>query len=255
MENIFIKEIINKKLINNTENIKLKGLFNYNINKIEIIEFEKNKDIDEYEYIINNNNNEITDKEQEEIKEYINNINEEIKRIHKIIEYIVTNIELLKIEIPNFKIYDYSNISKNIRNKVKTNNHQLDINKFILKNKIEDKNIKDITKELLDTNEDINLNQLKKMSIYIIIQIINIFNNYNKCLNYSKQLIEEQPEIIKNKEENLCKIDKELIKIENEEIIINHNGIIKNSYISNNKIGKYINIKKNKNKKYEISFK
>lgn len=258
MEFLFIKEVINQELFNKIPDIKLKGLFNYYENKIDLIEFQSNNLTDDFEIINNDNDNEnynLTEEEEKERKEYLEKVEEELMRIKKIMEYLVVNIELLKIQIPHFKIYDYSNVSKHIKSKIKSNNHQLDIKKFLLKNKINNDEIVNKVKELLDTTNDFKLNEFKLMSNFIMISIINIYNNYNKNLLYSKELIKEFPYVIKNKDNNLCKIQNEIISLNNDEIKIKHFGLIKNSYMSNNKIGDFINIQKNKDKNFEILFK
>jgi len=251
---LFIKEIINNELFNKIPDIKLKGLFNYYENKIELIEFKSNNNfMDDFEFVINNEN--LTEEEEKEKKEYLEKVEEELLRIRKIIEYLVVNLELLKIHIPHFKIYDYSNVSKHIKSKIKSNNHQLDIKKFLIKNKINNDDIIEKLKELFDNTNEINLNDYKLMSSYIIIMTIDIYNYYNKCLLYSKELLQEIPSVIKNKDIQLCKIDNEIMNMNNDEIKIKHFGLIKNSYMSNNKIGNFINIHKNKDKIFEISFK
>jgi len=261
MEFLFIKEIINEELFKKIGDVKLKGLFNYYENKINLIEFNNiNNEKDDYEFIIDdkNENVNLTEDEEKEKKEYLEKVDEELSRIKKIMEYLVVNIELLKIQVPHFKIYDYSNVSKHIKSKIKStnHNHQLDIKKFLLKNKISNDEIVEKIKVLIDTTDEIKLNEFKLMSSFIMITIINIYNYYNKSLEYSKELLNEFPFVIKNKDIKLCKIDNEIININNDEIKIKHCGLIKNSYISsNNKIGDFINIGKNKNKNFEILFK
>jgi hypothetical protein len=262
MEFLFIKEIINQELFKKIGDVKLKGLFNYYENKINLIEFNNiNNEKDDFEFIIDdkNENDNLTEDEEKEKKEYLEKVDEELSRIKKIMEYLVVNIELLKIQIPHFKIYDYSNVSKHIKSKIKSTNHNhpLDIKKFLLKNKISNDDIVEKLKVLIDNNTDeIKLNEFKLMSSFIIITIINIYNYYNKSLEYSKELLKEFPFVIRNKDIKLCKIDNEIINMNNDEIKIKHYGLIKNSYISsNNKIGDFININKNKNKNFEILFK
>jgi len=256
MEFLFIKEIINYELFNKIADVKLKGLFNYYQNKIELIEFECNNHLtDDFEFVINNENQNLTEEEEKEKKEYLEKVDEELLRIRKIIEFLVVNVELLKIQVPHFKIYDYSNVSKHIKSKIKSNNHQLDLKKFLMKNKIDSDEIIKKTQELLDTTNEIKLSEFKLMSGFILINVINIYNYYNKCLLYSKELVKEFPFVIKNKDNKLCKIDNEIITMNNDEIKIKHYGLIKNSYMSNNKIGDFINIHKNKDKNFEILFK
>lgn len=256
MEFLFIKEIINYELFNKIVDVKLKGLFNYYQNKIELIEFECNNHLtDDFEFVIDSENQNLTEEEEKEKKEYLEKVDEELLRIRKIIEFLVVNVELLKIQVPHFKIYDYSNVSKHIKSKIKSNNHQLDIKKFLIRNKIDSDEIIKKTQELLDTTNEIKLNEFKLMSGFILINVINIYNYYNKCLLYSKELVQEFPFVIKNKDNKLCKIDNEIITMNNDEIKIKHYGLIKNGYMSNNKIGDFINIHKNKDKNFEILFK
>jgi hypothetical protein len=256
MEFLFIKEIINYELFNKTPDVKFKGLFNYYENKTELIEFQCNDHlIDDFEFVNDIENHNLTEEEEKERNEYLEKVDEELGKIRKIIEFLVVNVELLKIQIPHFKIYDYSNVSKHIKSKIKSANHQLDIKKFLMKNKIDSDEIIKKTQELLDTTNEIKLNEFKLMSSFILIIMINIYNYYNKCLLYSKELVQEFPFVIKNKDTKLCKIDSELITMNNDEIKIKHCGLIKNSYMSNNKIGDFINIHKNKDKNFEILFK
>ncbi len=246
-------EICNQHLFNKIPDIKLNGIFNYYENKINIIEFDIINKTDDFEFIVDVNNNSLTIQDEEEKNKYLKELDEEILKIKKVIEYLLINVDILKIQIENFKIYDYSSMSKHIRNKIKC--HNFDIKHFITKNKINKNNLTNIIKETLNTTNDINLNEYKLMSSFILLEILNIYNNYNKKLIYSKQLLEEIPIIIKDKETKLVKIDKTIINLSNDEILINHNGNIKNSYATNNKIGMFICIKKNKDKNFVISFK
>ncbi len=50
-------------------------------------------------------------------------------------------------------------------------------------------------------------------------------------------------------------IDNKFMNITNDEINIYHHNLIKNAYNSNNKLGDTINLKKDKNKNFEILFK
>lgn len=246
-------EICNYQLYNKIPDIKLKGIFNYYENKINLIEFENNKNNEDFEFIINIDSIQLTDEEELDKKKYLDELNEEINRIKKIMEYLVTNIDLLKIQIGNFKIYDYSNVSKHIKNKLKI--HNFDLKQFLLKNKIDKIDLTNKIKELLDISDDIQLNEYKLMSSFLLLEIINIYNNYNKLLLYSKQLVEEFPTIIKEKDKKLVKIDKELIMLNNDELSFKFNSNIKNAFTTNNKLGTMINIKKNKDKNFVLLFK
>ena len=86
-------------------------------------------------------------------------------------------------------------------------------------------------KELLDISDDIQLNEYKLMSSFLLLEIINIYNNYNKLLLYSKQLVEEFPTIIKEKDKKLVKIDKELIMLNNDELSFKFNSNINFMFI------------------------
>ena len=110
MEFLFIKEIINYELFNKIADVKLKGLFNYYQNKIELIEFECNNHLtDDFEFVIDSENQNLTEEEEKEKKEYLEKVEEELLRIRKIIEFLVVNVELLKIKVTHFKIYYYYN--------------------------------------------------------------------------------------------------------------------------------------------------
>jgi hypothetical protein len=257
MEFLFIKKVLNEQLFNKIPDIKFKGLFNYYENKINLIEYEEIKNLsdDDFEFIMDTDTSPLNTDEEEKRNDLLLKLTEEINRIRKVFEYLIVNVEILKLLVPHYKIYDYSNVSRNIKSKIKSANHQLDIKKFLLKNKIEKDFINDKLNELLDTNDKYNLSEFKMMSTYIIIHIINIFNYYNKCLQYSKELLTEFPYIIRNSEEYLVKIRFEIFNLTNDDININHMGLIKNSYTSTNKFGETINIHKNKDKKFEILFK
>jgi len=242
MEQLFIKKIINQQLYNKINDININDIFNYYPDKIDIIPFINNNEDqnDDYEFIIDIDNSNLNEEEEKDKNDYLNKLKEEITRISKIIEYLIVNININKIKTLNYKSYNYDNTSKFIKNKIKSNNHNFDIKKFIIKNKIENTN---------DNNDN------KMISLFILNKMIEIFNNYNKCLNYSLKLLEEYPYIIRNKNDYLSIIDINFFNMNNDEINVNHHNLIKNSYNSNNKQTTIINIKKNKDKNFEILFK
>ena len=246
-------EICNSQLYNKIPDINLKGLLNYYENKINLLEFENNKSNEDFEFIINVDSSSLSEEEELIRKTYLDDVIEEIGRIKKVMEYFVTNIDLLKLQVANFKIYDYSNISKHIKNKLKI--HNFDLKQFLMKNKIDKLKLINQIKELLDTSDDIQLNESKLMSSFLLLKIIEIYNNYNKQLLYSRQLLEEIPSIIKEKDKKLVKIDKELIKLDKDELLFKFDRTIKNAFTKDNKLGTIIAIQKNKDKNFVISFK
>lgn len=246
-------EICNQHLFNKIPDVKLNGIFNYYENKINIIEFDVPNKNDDFEFIVDVDGSSLSEKDEEEKNKYLKELDEEIIKIKKVIEYLLINVDFLKIQVANFKVYDYSSTPKHIRNKIKV--HNFDIKQFINKNKINKNELINKIKDVLNTSNEINLNENKIMSSFVLLEIINIYNNYNKRLNYSKQLLEEIPGIIKDKDTKLVKIDKTIINLSDDEIVINHNGNIKNSYATNDKLGMFISIKKNKDKNFVISFK
>lgn len=132
METLFIKNIINRPLFDNTPDLNINGLFNYNPEKEELISFTKK--CEEFEII----DKEIDDELKKKKEEMINVLINEKNRIIKILEYIIVNIDIFKIQLPFYKIYDYENISKFMKTKVKkhSNNNFFDIIKFNIKNNI-----------------------------------------------------------------------------------------------------------------------
>jgi len=146
MEFLFIKRIVDKNLFeNNSKTVIYNDLFNYHSEKTELIKYSNNntdnennkeKDKDDYEFV---SLTPLNEKEEEEMNNYMTQVKEEIVRIEKVIEYMIVNIpDIHKIKLLNYKTYDYDNTSKFIKSKVKAkaNNHNFDILKFILKNKI-----------------------------------------------------------------------------------------------------------------------
>jgi len=259
----FISDISNNFLYSSQPSLNINGIFNYDINK-EILIFNSND-------ISNNNSNEdfeivevedinenkLNEEEEKEKILYINEIKDEILRINRIIEYLIINVDINKISIPYYKIYDYSELSKNLRTKIKNNNHIFDIKKFILKNRINNDEFKNLVKKSLN-KEDVNLNEFKQMTFFILLQIINIYDNYQKALKYSLAIIDKSPLIFKNKEQiiNISKT-KDFFNINdtNNSIIIHHLDLIKNTFSKEGKRTTKIEINKKKEKNsYEIIF-
>ena len=79
----------------------------------------------------------LNEKGEEEKSKYVNRLKEEVLKTSKVIEYLIANVEISKLKVANFKIYNYDNTSKHIKSKIKSSNHNLDVKKFILKNKID----------------------------------------------------------------------------------------------------------------------
>ena len=153
METLFIKKLVNKELFCLSETN------------------DENKE--DYEYIINIDNIDNTNLNEEEEKDkdsFIAMANEELNRINAIVNYFSTNINVNKVFVPYYKVYDYSNTPNNLKRKINTHNHIFDIKKFILKNNI-DKN--------------------KNMAEFILSKIFELLSEYNKCLLYSLLLLKE----------------------------------------------------------------
>ncbi len=253
----FIKKIINNELLTNIPNIIYDGIYNYDINKQELINFTTPFINNNFEYLIIDKDistSNLNEEEENEKNAYINDLTNEQIRIKKVIEYLIINVEISKINILNYKIYDYSNTSNHIRSKIKTN-HNFDIKHFIIKNKI---NREKIQKQMsLMLNKPIgDMNETKLMSYYLLIFIIDIYNIYNKCINYSIELLKEHPYIHRKKEDYLLNINPNYFKIVNDEIEIMHHNLIKNAYKKDkDKTSSFISFKKTKQKNYELDFK
>ena len=262
-----IKNIINKRLFDIQPSLNIDSLFLYNINNENILKFNNltlDKTEDDFVYINDINENEyLNEIEEKEKEDYIKTIQEEIIRINKIMEYLVINININKINIPNYKIYDYSELSNNLRTKVKTKNHKFDIKLFLIKNKINKDEIEIIAKRFLNTDIlNFNLSENKQMVLFILSKIIEIYDYYHKNLLYSLAIINEIPLLIKDKEKdnsysNLININKDIININDTKTIItlNHYNLIKNAFNkSENKLTSKIELTKSKDI-FEIIFK
>jgi len=260
METLFIKNIVNGELLNKMPSINTDGIFSVDNKQEQIIRFENNNFNDEYEFILNidNINNDDLNEEEEKAKnDYILSINEEYKKITSIIKYIIANIDIEKVIIPDYKIYDYSNVPKNLKSKIKSHNHIFDAKKFIMKNNIDKTNINAIISKM--KNKDLkDSNELKIIAFFIIIKIMDILDKYNKCLLYSLELLKEYPYVFRYKDDYLLSINDSYFTITDNNITLMHYNIIKNAFIKNNNDNKkssIINISKNKNNNYEIIFK
>lgn len=265
MEFLFIKRIVDKTLFE-SKTIIYNDLFNYHSEKTELIKYSNNKtddtndennktDKDDYEFV---SLTPLNEKEEEEMKTYLSEVKEEIARIEKVIEYMIVNIpDIHKIKLLNYKTYDYDNTSKFIKSKVKAkaNSHNFDIIKFILKNKINKDEVLMKIREMTVKDVGSSISENKLAVYYLIIKIIEFYNIYYKCLNYSLKLLEENPYIYKEKDECLSIIDKKFINLTNDELIFYHYDQIKNAYSTNNKHGEMIVVKRGTDKNFEILFK
>lgn len=258
MENTFIKTIINRHLFDNSPSLITDGIFDYNPEKIDLISFTKNKE--EFEIIDKDIDEDLKNKKDEMIKV----LNEEKKRIIKILEYLIVNIDIHKINLPFYKTYDYDNVANYMKTKIKkhSNNNFFDIVKFNIKNNI-NKN-KDFIISYFSSMTNIkhfdNLNEIKLATFFILIKIIELFNIYLKSIHYSIDLINENPS--NTNEDYLINMDNKFFNITDNEINIYHHNLIKNSFNKNIDKNKFsitsstiIKIKKNSNKNYEIIFK
>lgn len=261
---MYIKKIINQSLYDNVSSLLTNGIFDYNPDKIDIISFMKNQE--EFEIIDKNIDEDLKNKKEE----IINLLNEEKKRIVKILEFFIVNIDIHKIQLPFYKTYDYDNISNYMKTKVRkhTNNNFFDIVKFNIKNGINKDKEVIITNFSLMTNINKNelsknLNEFKFAIYYILIQIIELFNIYLKSIHYSIELITENPSILNDDyKDYLIDMDNKFFNITDDEINIFHHNLIKNAFNKNMEKDKMsitsstiIKIKKNSNKNYEIFFK
>jgi hypothetical protein len=146
-----------------------------------------------------------------------------------------------------------------MKTKVKkhSNNNFFDINKFIIKNGINKDKELIISKISKMTNKNItDINDFKLATYFIIIQIVELFNIYIKSINYSIELINENPSNCNV--DYLINMDNKFFNITDDEINIYHHNFIKNAYNKNIDNNKYsitssnsIKLKKN----YEIFFK
>jgi hypothetical protein len=258
MENLFIKTIINRKLFDNSSSLNIEGIFDYNPEKINLVSFINNQE--EFEIIDKEIDEELKNKKDEMIKV----LNDEKKRVIKILEYLIVNIDTQKLQLPFYKTYDYNNVANYMKTKIKkhSNNNFFDIVKFNIKNGINKNKDFIISQFSKMTNiKDIdNLNEIKLAIFFILIKIIEIFNIYFKSIQYSIDIINDNP--LNTNEDYLINMDNKFFNITDDEINIYHHNLIKNSFNKNmdkNKLSitssTIIKIKRNSNKNFEIIFK
>lgn len=264
MEQYFIKNIINKELYSKLADIDLEGIFNYTPDKDEIIKYIEKSNF-EYEFILNDIENTLQlSEEEEKIKEeYITNISREFIKVKKIFEYLIVNVDLNKIIIPHYKIYDYNDTPAFIKKKISKKTHPFNLKTFLIKNKINKENIIEFASKIQKSETKIsNSDDNKIMLFFVINKIFEIYATYDKCIRYSLELIREHPYLIRYKEKYLVNITETDFNITNDEINIKHFNEIKyanNKNIENDKIvvlsSTYIKFIKNKSKNYELLFK
>lgn len=238
METLFIQKIINKELFNKTPSIILDGLFCSN----ELL-YTTNDD-NEYEFIINIDNSNLTEEEEKEKNIFMSLLNEEQNRITNNMKFLIENLNLTKITVQDYKIYDYSDMPNYLKKKMKT--HNCDAKKFIIKNNI-DKNKLISTIAQLTNNEIkiVQLNEIKLIAYFIIIKIIDLFDLYHKSILYTLELLKEHPYLFRCKNEYLMSINPAFFSIKNEEISILHFNTINNAYAKTNSHSSTIHIAKN----------
>lgn len=259
MEHLFIKNFKNPSLFLKCPSIDIQGIFDYNPEKETIISFTS-QETEEFE-IINKD-------DDKDFNELISKLKDEKSRIIKLLELLIVNADIQKIQLPHFKIYNYENVANHMKTKIKkhSNNNYFDIVKFNLKNGInKDKElILETIKQM--SNTDINKDDIKLAIYFILIKIINLFDIYLKCVHYSIELLNDEPSIIKNEnfKDFIINLDNTYFNFVDDEININHHNLIKNSYAKNIDKNKssmsitsstMIKLKKNSNKNYEIYFK
>lgn len=259
MEHLFIKNFKNPSLFLKCPSIDIQGIFDYNPEKETIISFTS-QETEDFE-IINKD-------DDKDFNELISKLKDEKSRIIKLLELLIVNADIQKIQLPHFKIYNYENVANHMKTKIKkhSNNNYFDIVKFNLKNGInKDKElILETIKQM--SNTDINKDDIKLAIYFILIKIINLFDIYLKCVHYSIELLNDEPSIIKNEnfKDFIINLDNTYFNFVDDEININHHNLIKNSYAKNIDKNKssmsitsstMIKLKKNSNKNYEIYFK
>ena len=148
MEHLFIKDIIDYNLFNNTPSIITNNLFNYYDTKEIIVPFDNNNDNNEEFEVIN-----IEKEKSHDIINYLNDINKEKARVLKVLEFLIVNIDINKLELPNYKKpSNYDDVPKYLKNKIRKHpNNPFDINKFFLKNNLKKD---EIIKMLEDMSDD-----------------------------------------------------------------------------------------------------
>ena len=121
-----------------------------------------------------------------DIINYLNDINKEKARVLKVLEFLIVNIDINKLELPNYKKpSNYDDVPKYLKNKIRKHpNNPFDINKFFLKNNLKkDEIINIISKMTSKTEYDYkDKNEIKIAIYFILIKIVEIFNYYYKSL-------------------------------------------------------------------------
>ena len=264
MEQLFIKNIINKELYSKLADIDLEGIFNYSPDKEEIIKYIEKSNL-EYEFIINNiDNTSLLTEEEEKLKdEYITKISQEFIKIKKIFEYLIVNVDINKTIVPYYKIYDYNDTPAFIKKKISKKTHLFNLQTFLIKNKVNKEEIIDFAAKIQNLEvKFISKDENKIMLFFVIYKIFEIYTTYDKCIRYSLELLKDYPYLIRYKEEYLINVDEKYFNISNDEINITHFNEIKyanNKHIEKDKVSilnsTFVKFIKNKNKIYEILFK
>ena len=269
----FISNITNTDLFNKQPNISLNGIFDYYDTKEILINYDNSNSIDNSNENLNDNFeiiDNLTEEEEKDKADFIKTLEEEEVRVKKIIEYLIINLDFTnnKIFVPHYKIYDYSNTPNYLKKKI-NNNHPFDLKKFLIKNGVGKGELTPIIETMINKKaSDLQLTEMKVMTFFILSKILEIYNAYNKSILYSKAILQENPQIIKNKEA-LVSLNPNIMKIDinaNNKIEIFHLNTIKNAFskITNNtkkatsvsiNSSTTIIIEKNSNKGFDINFK
>jgi hypothetical protein len=264
MEQLFIKNIINKELYSKLADIDLEGIFNYSPDKEEIIKYIEKSNL-EYEFILNNleNTSPLTEEEEKIKEEYITKISEEFIKIKKIFEYLIVNVDINKVIIPHYKIYDYNDTPAFIKKKISKKTHLFNLQTFLIKNKVNKDDIINFAAKIQNLEvKMINKEESKIMLFFVIYKIFELYTTYDKCIRYTLELLKEYPHLMRYKDEYLINVDEKYFNISNDEINITHFNEIKyanNKHVEKDKVSilnsTFIKFVKNKNKNYEILFK
>ena len=226
--NFFISSIYDNDIYIKTPNISYKGLLDYYENKEEIIKYENEKVENEEFEIIDKDDN--IDEHKEMREGLMKGFDEERKRVKKVIEYLIVNMDMNSLELPYYKTYDYGDVPKYMKTKIKKHPNYFDINIFMNKNKMN----KEFLIDLFDVKVDINKLSIHKICIYhIFYKIFDLYNQYNKALIYSIELLKIYPNLLKDDKylDYLVKINPNQFNIINDEIRINHLNELKNAYV------------------------
>jgi hypothetical protein len=227
--NFFISSIYDNDIYLKTPNVSYKGLFDYYENKEEIIKYNIVDIGNNEEFEIIDKEGETHDIEKKELREgLIKGFEEERQRTKRVIEYLIVNIDVNKLELPYYKSYDYNDVPKYMKTKIKKHTNLFDIKVFMSKNKINKEYLINLF-DLKDNNLSVN-----KLCIYhILYKIIELYNLYNKALIYSIELLKKYPNLLDEDKylDYLVKINPNHFVIKNDEINILHVNEIKNAYL------------------------